>query len=315
MNAAMQLPLLIAPVFLVIAIGAALRQLGWLRAEAEASVMALVVKLLYPCLIFRSVSQAASVRDPGNMLGAPLVGFASVALGIGVSYGLARMLGYRRGAGLRTFAFSAGIYNYGYIPIPLAQSRYDADTVAALFVHNAGCELAIWTVGIALVSGATLREGLAKVLNPAVAALLLGLASNLSGLSERMPGFVLETIDMLAAAAIPIGLVAIGATLREHLDDRAALWSWRTSLGAIALRCAAIPLLMLVGAGLLDLSVELKRVIALQAAMPAGVMPIMLAKHYGGQPVVAVRIVFASTAFSILAIPLWVRFGEWYLGL
>ena len=59
-----------------------------------------------------------------------------------------RLLGMRRGTGLRTFAFAVGIYNYGYIPIPLVDQLFGADALAVLFVHNIGCELAIWTVGM-----------------------------------------------------------------------------------------------------------------------------------------------------------------------
>ena len=43
---------LVMPVFAVIAAGAGARRIGWLPAEAEESLLKLVVNLLYPCLIF-----------------------------------------------------------------------------------------------------------------------------------------------------------------------------------------------------------------------------------------------------------------------
>jgi predicted permease len=55
--------------------------------------------------------------------------------------------------------------------------------------------------------------------------------------------------------------------------------------------------------------VELKRVLVVQAAMPAAVFPIVLARHYGGQPLVAVQVVLATTALGLLVIPLWLSLG------
>jgi predicted permease len=61
--------------------------------------------------------------------------------------------------------------------------------------------------------------------------------------------------------------------------------------------------------------VELKRVLVIQAAMPSGVFPIVLARHYGGQPLTAVQIVLGTTALGILTIPLWLRVGLAWTGL
>ena len=77
------------------------------------------------------------------------------------------------------------------------------------------------------------------------------------------------------------------------------------------LRLGLIPVIMLVLAMYLPLSDELKKVIVIQSAMPAGIMPIALAKHYNGQPIVAFRIVVATTIVALVAIPLWIRIGDW----
>jgi len=76
-----------------------------------------------------------------------------------------------------------------------------------------------------------------------------------------------------------------------------------------------LPLLFLVAAKYLPLTVELKRVLVLEAAMPSAVFPIVLSKHYGGDPPTAVRVVLATTAVSLVTIPLWIRFGMKFVGL
>ena len=68
-------------------------------------------------------------------------------------------------------------------------------------------------------------------------------------------------------------------------------------------------------ARVLPCSVELKRVLVVQAAMPAGVFPIVLSRLYGGDPATAVRIVAGTTLLSLVTIPLWIRWGLSWLDL
>jgi predicted permease len=75
------------------------------------------------------------------------------------------------------------------------------------------------------------------------------------------------------------------------------------------LRLGLYPLVYLVVAKYLPCTVELKHVLIVQAAMPAGILPIVIAKHYGGHPLTAVRVVIGTTVLGILVIPLWIRLG------
>jgi len=65
----------------------------------------------------------------------------------------------------------------------------------------------------------------------------------------------------------------------------------------------------------LPCSDELKRVIVVQAAMPAAVLPIIIAQYYGGQPLTAVQVVLSTTAAGLVTCPLWIRAGLAWLHL
>jgi malate permease and related proteins len=60
---------------------------------------------------------------------------------------------------------------------------------------------------------------------------------------------------------------------------------------------------------------ELQRVLVLQAAMPAAVFSIVMARHYGGDAATALRVVLATSLLGLITIPLWLRFGIHLLGL
>ncbi|MFH1498338.1 MAG: AEC family transporter [Verrucomicrobiota bacterium] len=302
--------LVIMPVFAMIGIGTTLRRVGWLTAEADASLLKLVVNFLYPCLIFQSVLGNPALRNPANLLLAPLVGFVTMAAGIVGALWFGKLLGLSIGHGRRTFAFATGIYNYGYIPIALMGALFGRESLGVLLLHNVGCEAAIWTVGILTLSGLSLREGWRKLVNPPVCALILAVGCNLAGVQNVVPGVVLKLIDMSAVCAIPLGLLLIGANLAEYLARPATLFEPRVSIGSCVMRLGLLPPLFLLLAMVLPAPPELKRVMIVQAAMPAGIMPIVIAKHYGGQPLVAVRVVIATTIVGLLVIPLWLSVGQ-----
>jgi malate permease and related proteins len=304
-----ELLLLIVPVFALIALGSGARKVGWLSEEADTSLLKLVVNLLYPCLIFENVLGNEALLDPSNVVLAPLVGYFTMSAGIIAALYAGRLLGLERGKGLRTFGYSVGIYNYGYIPIPLMTALFGQESIGVLLVHNVGCEAAIWTVGILVLSGGSLRQGWRKLINPPLLTLIAGLLGNLIHLDAILPTPIRTVIAMLGACAIPLGLLLIGGTLMEYLGRPSQLVSPRVTSGACLLRLALFPAGFLLLAWVLPASVELKRVIIVQAAMPAGILPIVIAKHYGGQPLTAVQVVLGTTAVGLIAIPWWLGLG------
>ncbi|CAM2896421.1 AEC family transporter [Rariglobus hedericola] len=304
-----QLLLLILPVFALIGVGAIMRRVRWLTSEADASLLKLVVNFLYPCLIFENVLGNAALRQPGNLLLAPLIGFATIAMGIYLSYYAARAIGLKQGEGLRTFAFSTGIYNYGYIALPLMVALFGPESVGVLLVHNVGCEAAIWTVGILMLAGLSLREGWRKLVNAPVFALFAAVLGNTMDLGRFIPDVAFNVIHMSAACAIPLGLMLIGATLMEYFQRPREMFDARVTLASSVLRLGVLPVLFLMLAKWLPVSDDLKRVIIVQAAMPAGILPLVIAKHYGGHSLTAVRVVIGTTVLGVFLIPLWLRLG------
>ncbi len=309
MNDYLTIFLLILPVFAMLVVGMALRWKGWLDSSVEKGVTLLVVNVFYPCLIVSSMIKAEPFEPGSGTLWGPVIGFGTVTFGFLAASLVGRTFGIKKGRGLRTFAFSTGIYNYGYLPIPLMESMFGPNELAVLFVHNVGIEVGIWTVGISFLAGGSLRDGFRKIFNPMVMALVVGLVINMSGVGELLPGVLTRTVYLLAGCAVPLGLLAIGTNLFDHVRSGEKLWDARDSLLGAILRLGALPCVGLWVAWYFPLPIELKRVLVFQSAMPAGIMPILIARHYGGQPIVAVRVVLATTCIGLVTMPLWIRFG------
>ena len=314
MESKAQLFALIAPVFFIVAVGWMARRLRWLTPEADDSLLRLVINILYPCLIFHSVLGNPALRNSSNVIFPPLVGFFTIALGFGLGYLAGRALGLESGRGLRTFAFAVGVFNYGYIPIPLVQDLFGKGTLGVLFVHNMGCEAAIWTIGILLLAGGNNRGGWKKLINPPVISIIVALTANGLGFGNHLPSVVTNVLSLLGACAIPVGLLLIGATVEGCLEDLKTLAHPRVMTGAALMRLGVLPVLFLLLARFAPVSPELKRIMVIQAAMPAGVMPIVIARHYQGNPLTAVQVIVATTLVGLFTIPVWIHAGFWFVG-
>lgn len=310
-----QLFLTILPVFALIGLGLLLRRAGWIAAEAENTMLNLVVKVAFPCLIFDLVLSNAAVQRPENVVMPPLVGFGLSVASMAVAWGVGRALGLKRGAGLRTFALTTGLTNYGYLPLPIMSAAFGPDSRAVLFIHNIGVEAAIWTAGILLLSGDSLWSGWRRLLNMPLAALAVALTLNLSGAAVYVPQFFIDLTRSLGACAVPLGLLMSGSSIEPYLHQPRQLVAPRVAIIACVVRLGLLAVMFLAVAKWLPLSPELKRVVLVQAAMPTAVTPIILARVYGGQPLVAVQIVLATTVVALFTIPLWLEFGQRWLGL
>jgi predicted permease len=274
-----------------------------------------VIKVLFPCLIFESVAGNQALHEPGNLLVPPLAGFVLTLLSMIVAWYVARALGLTIGHGLRTFALAVGLTNYGYLPIPIMDAMFGPESRAVLLVHNVGLEAAMWTGGVLVITGLSPLEGWRKLINAPAISLVVALTANLTGATAYIPDLVMKLVHTLGICAIPLGLIMTGVSIQPHLDDPKQLVNARVTLTAWLLRLGVLPWLFLLAAKYLPCSVELKRVLVIQAAMPTATIGVILARLYGGQPLVAVQIVLGTTALALFTIPFWIRFGLSFAGL
>lgn len=305
----------VLPVFGVVVVGLFIRKLNWLTEEADNSLLRVTVNLLLPCLILDSALGNPALSQVGNLLLAPLFGFGTVALGIVLALGLRGLHGLKDRSAARTFAVSVGIYNYGYIPLPLTVLLFDKATVGVLLLLMIGVEAALWTLGVWTLSGGRPDQNWRRIINAPLITIGLALGLNALGLNPHLPGPLLTGVHWLGQCAIPLALILIGAIVADHLHEFHSRSGWRVIGAAVLLRQVALPIGFLLVARYLPASVELKRVIVLEAAMPAAVFPIVMARHYSGDPATAMRVVIGTSVVGLVAIPLWIRLGMNFVGL
>lgn len=300
----------VLPVLGIVAAGFAMRRLDWLTEAADSSLMRVVINLLTPCLIADTILGNTAFARAGNVVLPPILGFATTAAGILIGVLAGRLAGLAPASvPRRTFALSVGICNYGYIPLPLAQVLFTPGTVGVLFVTNIGVELAMWLVGLAVLSGHSSGEGWRRLVNPPVVAIVATLGLNAVVSREAIPVPVLQGARLLGQCAIPLGLILIGATIADLLPVLRDRRGGRVVGIACLVRLGLLPALILGIVALLPMPREVAEVLVLHAAMPAAVFPIVMARHFGGDAGTALRVVLGTSLASIVTMPICLRLG------
>lgn len=326
-----QIVMSVLGVFLIIGIGAFCRSRHWLTREADLSAAKITANVLIPALFLDVILNDPTLDSLWTAWVPPLFGFGFTAGGLILALWMARTIGpwfgLKTDLQQRAFAICAGITNYGYIPLPLCEIFYPGAMVE-LVLHNVGVDLALWSIGIAIISGAErgketksqslvmrwMRKVLPALTSAPLIAVVIGLSIRALDWEELIPSSLTKSIEILAGAPIPMGLLLSGAIIIDFL--KAA--DWRGAMPvigfSIGFRQLLMPVLMLGITGVSLAQTDLKHVMVLQASMSSAVFPIVLTRLYHGDTSTALRVVLATSIAGLFLIPLWMSLGAWWLG-
>ena len=295
----------VAPFFSLVLLGFAAAKLRMLDAAAVIGLVVFVFHFAIPAMLFSNLARAELPADIEwsfllSYYGGTLVVYV---LGMGVArYSFRRPLAIQATCGM-----AAGFSNTVLLGIPLLLTVLGPEAALAIFLLVLLHSPTLMTLSMVLIGlgrgrevsvGAQLRVVLAELIrNPIIVALVAGLTANLSELV--LPGPIETAVQMLAAAAVPCALFAMGASLATYPLTANVL----STLPLVALKLVVHPLLVWVLAvPVLGLEGVWVPVAVLMATMPTGINVYLVATRYEAGTTVAARTIFLSTVISVLTI-------------
>ena len=293
---AMHDTLLLLPDFALIMLGYLLCRHTPLNRSVWDGAERLVYYLLFPALLFVSI-----LRNPlalGSALPLAGSGLAIVGTGVVLAYALRLLPGVD--ARLHASGAQTAFRFNSYVALALAERLAGLPGVAwtALLVSVCVplCNVAaVWPLARQGGHG-YLRE---LVRNPLILSTSAGLLCNLLGVT--LPELANTTLGRIGAAALPLGLMAVGAglqfgALREGPGLAAALMAIRHVIlpaGAVALVLAA------------GFAPAQQVVVVAFAALPTASSAYVLAARMGGHGAYTAGLVTVSTLLGMVALPAW----------
>jgi malonate transporter and related proteins len=288
--------LLLLPDFLLIVCGLLVCRFTSLNRPVWDSAERLVYYLLFPVLLFNSILK--SPLQPGSTLRLGLMGLAILASGIVLAYALGRVPGIdarRHAAGAQVaFRFNS------YVGLALAERLGGAQGLTWMALIIAFCVPlsnigAVWP--LARHGGQPYLRELLR--NPLILGTVAGLAANLAGL--KLPEPLGTSLQRIGLAALPLGLMAVGAGLQTG-GIRAAP---KLAAALLAIRHVALPLVALALIALLGLPPEQAVIVLAFAALPTASSCYVLAARMGGDAGFVAGLVTTSTLVGMVSVPLW----------
>ncbi|CUH52878.1 AEC family transporter [Shimia marina] len=289
------------PSFLLVGLGAVLRPR--LSLNAWQGLDKLNFEILFPALLFVAASQMPLELSKVVAI-APIVW---LLLGVGLCIGyLARPFGpvvfKDFAAGWQT----SWRFNTALAFIAVATTAKTGAGEMAVVV-GMGVPMANAFAVIVLSRGerlglfGTLRK---VALNPFLLASLSGVAVGLSGL--RIPAPVLAPLEMLSAAAIPIALISVGATMNWGALARL---DWFSGLICVT-KLVVMPACAVAVALLLGLEGGIAAALVIWAALPTASAAHVLAAGFGADRELAATLVAQTTLLGAVSLTLWITLTE-----
>ena len=296
--------LLLLPDFLLIVVGFVLCRFTALNRPVWEAAERLVYYLLFPVLLFNSILK--SPLQPAQTLSLAAAGVATMSCGIG----LALALKYWPGVDARLHASGAQVafrFN-SFIALALSERLGGPQALAWTALMIALCVplanvAAVWP--LARHGGHPYGRELLR--NPLIVSTLGGLVANVAGL--HLPDAVSITLQRIGLAALPLGLMAVGAGLRlGGLKASPAL-----AVALLSLRHAVLPMIAigLTSALVLALPAEQRVVVVMFAALPTASSAYVLAARMGGDGSYVAGLVTVSTLLGMVSVPLWLAVLAW----
>ena len=279
------------------------------------SLTAVVIKILMPCLIFSSIAGNEKLLHSNLSLTAPLMGFGFIIFSFALS-AIAIKLFFRNDQLKDTqkakgFMVACSIQNYGYFAIPVIQALFPdkPELIGTLILHNIGVEMALWSVATSVLRGKLDKNCWRQMVNAPFITVFIALAALFSGAYKFIPMPLNDAVRSVGMATIPIGLMLVGATLSEILqeglfkDKLSTLL--KTIIPTIIHRQIILPAAWLVLISYIPMDPDLKKIMLVQAAMPAAFFTIVLARHFGGSVHTVALASVSSFIISPISISIW----------
>jgi malonate transporter and related proteins len=295
---------LLFPDFALIVCGYLICRYTQLRRPMWEQVESLVYYVLFPVLLFYTISRSPlDWHTTGSLIGAAI---ALAACAVALSYVTAKLPGVAQA----DFASSAqiGFRFNSYIALAIVERLAGQQGLLMIAVLIGVCvpifnTAAVWPM--ARHSG----QGFAKALlkNPLIIGAVSGLVANMMGIS--VPSFAEPAVVRIGQASLALGLMAAGAGLQlGQIFDTAS--RVRIGVALLCIRHLCLPLLAALLVVLFGLNTTQATVLLMFSALPTASNCYVLAARMGYDGAFVAGLVTLSTALGIVSLPLALYLGR-----
>jgi len=288
--------------FLIMVVGFVARKRNILTGDLNKKLSQLLLNVTLPFLIINSFNYEFSKDMLYNAL---IIFIFSVAIhGFSILAGFLLFKKYPIEK-KSVLQFATVFSNCAFMGFPVLKSVFEDTGTFYGSIYNMVFNIFLWTYGVILFSRKKDTKILKKAaLNPGIISVVIGMLIFL--FSIKLPGPILETLDMVGSMTVPISMLIIGSLLAETRFT--TMFNDISIYFCSLIRLVILPLLVYGVMKLIGISDMLTNISVLLTAMPVAATTAIFAEMFDADSVFASKCVAVSTLLSIVTIPLILMF-------
>ena len=277
---------IVAPVFILAAIGFTWVKIGW-NYDIE-FVTRIAMTLSVPALIFVALMKADISADTlSNLFLSSLIAYIGLTFIFWITVKILKL-------NMATYWAPLIFGNTGNLGLPLAMFAFGEVGLGYAVIVFAVMAVGSFSIGVWMVSGGGSLNKVFK--EPMVWATLLGALFLIQG--WQTPKWATNTLELMGQMAIPLMLITLGVALARL----------KMRMISQAIMLSILKLIVSIGvAWIIGIYFELNdiafAVLVMQIATPVAVTSYLLAQKYGADANEVAGLVIASTVLSVFALP------------
>ncbi len=286
-------------ILVMIFLGYFLKRIDLLNTKDIDVLNKLVINVAMPCLIFSSL-YGADLSSITSLAIMPLITLTVGAISGLIVFIVLSIRGYSKKQKWGAIV-PVALGNTAFLGFPMILGVFGQSALIRAIFSDMGTLIMFLSLSIILMInfGGTVKEVAKSILGfPVLWASILGIGFNL--LNIQIGYIPSNVIDYLAAAAIPVIMISLGVSLQfKGLKDNIKV----ASLDAVV-KLLIAPLIALISVSLLGVSGINNTVAIIQAAMPSGMLTLVLAVNYNLDFNLSADCAIVTTIFSLITLPI-----------
>lgn len=284
--------------FLFVLAGFVLTRIGTITPAGRKSLSDLLINFILPANIICSFQ----INLTGEILSSVLIMIA-VSLGVQLFYLLISRFIYpgQSRERLACLRYATVCSNAGFLGIPIIGGLYGPMGTLLTSVVLIPQRIVMWSAGLSLFTTTDSKSVIKKLAtHPCIIAVVIGFALMLGG-NPTLPVPLQKALSGASSCNTCMSMLVIGSILAgaEHINLKDGMMWWYTLA-----RLVLIPLAVFVLLAPLPIDPMIRGVMVLASGMPAGSTTAILAAKYDGDAPFASCLIFLTTLFSLITLPL-----------
>lgn len=293
--------------FICMAIGYLLKRLKLIPDSSGTVMSKLETYVFVPALVIYNFMNYCTLNSLKEHYEVVLYSCAALVMAMGIGILLSKVFA-RNNLNLRNiyrYALTFGNFAFmGNAIVPAILGASDPQILYKYLLFTLPLNVAVYSWGLVILvpRGEEKVSPLKNLMNPIIISILIGAALGLSGLGQKLPTFVITTIEYCKGSMAPVamiltGFIVGGYSIKGLLGDKKVYM-------AAGLRLFVLPALILAALKLLGAS-DLVLTLALFAyATPLGLNTVVFPSAYGGDTRPGAAMAMISHTVCVVTIPL-----------